>query len=71
MFSTLKQEAEGQMDVSYDPPAKTEASEDSSSDSSTSSSSEEEVPVHRLTPTQKQHIKERAYVVRNLPTLEA
>ena len=50
MFSTFKQEAEGQMDVLYDPPTKMEASEDSSSDSSTSSSSEEEVPIHHLTP---------------------
>ena len=71
MFSTLKQEAEEQMDVPHNPPAKTEVSEDSSSDSSTGSSSEEEEPLCRLTPTQKQHIKEGAYAVRTLPTLEA
>ena len=71
MFSTLKQEVEEQMDIPHNPPAKTEASEDSSSDSSTGSSSEEEEPLRCLTPAQKQHIKEGAYAVRTLPTLEA
>ena len=71
MFSTPKQEAEAQMDVPYNPPAKTEASEDSSSDSSTSSSSEEGEPIHHLTSAQKQHIKEGAYAVRNPTTSEA
>ena len=70
MFFTLKQEAEEQMDISCNPPAKTEASEDSSSDPSTGSSSEEEEPILHLTPTQKQDIKEGAYVVRNSSTLE-
>ena len=76
MFSTLKQEAEEQIDVPLDPPAthsptKMDPSENSSSDYSTSSSSEEEVPVHHLTPTQQQHIREGAYTVQNPPTLEA